>query len=80
MVTYQNWLTYISKRPDIRAPRWNITKHRPDAINHGYYFVSPYTYWQSIPDRLEYQPYQVGPHIYDGDGVIQNTASLFCNF
>ncbi|KAJ9495420.1 hypothetical protein H2202_009207 [Exophiala xenobiotica] len=55
-------------RPDIRAPRWNMTKHRPDAINPGYYFVSPYTYWQSIPDRLEYQPYQVGPHIYDGDG------------
>jgi len=64
-------LTCIFQRPDIRAPLWHVTKHEPSLITPGYWFVSPYAYWKNIPDRLEYTPYQVGPHIYDGNGVSQ---------
>ncbi|PNS14555.1 Isotrichodermin C-15 hydroxylase [Sphaceloma murrayae] len=59
--------SYVS-RPDIRAPLWKVTKHVPDLIAPGYWFVSPYDKWKSAPIRREYMPYQVGPHIYDGDG------------
>ncbi|EXJ87521.1 hypothetical protein A1O3_04481 [Capronia epimyces CBS 606.96] len=55
-------------RPDIRAPRFNVTKHRPKLIHPGYWFTGPYTTWDTAPERMEYQPFQVGPHIYDGDG------------
>jgi hypothetical protein len=57
------------QRPDLRAPKWNITKHKPELICPGYWFVTPYIDWWGAPARLEYTPYQVGPHIYDGDGV-----------
>ncbi|KAJ9616214.1 hypothetical protein H2204_013958, partial [Knufia peltigerae] len=67
-------------RPDIRAPRWNVTKHYPDLITPGYWFVAPYTNWVTVPDRLEYLPAQVGPHIYDGDGnLIWSGAALAHN-
>lgn len=62
-------LTRIIQRPDIRAPLWNITKHDPSLIAPGYWFVSPYTDFENLPDRLEYTPYQVGSHIYDQNGV-----------
>jgi hypothetical protein len=63
------------KEPDIRAPRWKVTKHQPNLINPGYWFVAPYSTWEPTPERLEYQPFQVGPHIYDGDGVSSSEQS-----
>ncbi|KIW18692.1 hypothetical protein PV08_02981 [Exophiala spinifera] len=72
-------LSFVS-RPDIRAPRWNVTKHHPDLITPGYWFVAPYTTWATVPDRLEFSPAQVGPHIYDGDGnLIWSGAALAHN-
>jgi len=47
----------------------NVKKHIPDQIAPGYWFFAPYGELGGIPDRLEYIPYQVGPMIYDGDGV-----------
>ena len=60
--------TFVT-RPDIRVPRMNVKKHIPDQIAPGYWFFAPYGELGGIPDRLEYIPYQVGPMIYDGDGV-----------
>ncbi|GAB7342192.1 hypothetical protein MBLNU457_g0444t1 [Dothideomycetes sp. NU457] len=67
-LSYDHDLASFVSRPDIRAPLWHVTKHGPSLIAPGYWFVTPYTDWNNLPDRLEYTPYQVGPHIYDGDG------------
>lgn len=61
-------LTRSVQRPDIRAPIYNVTKLASDQIAPGYWFVTPYTDLGAFPDRKEYTPNQVGPHIYDGDG------------
>ncbi|GAM82981.1 hypothetical protein ANO11243_009670 [Dothideomycetidae sp. 11243] len=69
-------LSFVS-RPDIRAPAWKVTKHKPESISPGYWFVAPYTKWPSKPFLIEYMPYQVGPHIYDGNGdLIWSGAGL----
>jgi len=49
-----------------------VTKYDPSQISAGYWFVAPYTDFKNLPDRSEYTPAQVGPHIYDGDGVCQS--------
>ncbi|KAK7888343.1 hypothetical protein LTR67_008689 [Exophiala xenobiotica] len=72
-------LSFIT-RPEIRAPRWNVTKHHPDLITPGYWFVGPYTNWATVPERSEYLPFQVGPHIYDGNGdLVWSGAGLAHN-
>lgn len=42
---------------------------RPDAIASGYWFVANYIDLESKPPDSAFQPYQIGPHIFDGDGV-----------
>ncbi|KAK5686752.1 hypothetical protein LTR17_026871 [Elasticomyces elasticus] len=51
-------------RPEIRAPRWNLTVHNHNLVSPGYWFVAPY---ERYDDPLN--PYGfVGPHIYDNAG------------
>jgi hypothetical protein len=65
------WLTQVVQRPDIKAPRMMVSKHRPDLISDGYWFATPYSHFdgQSRSRRNEFKPCQTGAHIYDGDGV-----------
>ncbi|KAG9778539.1 hypothetical protein HRR83_002747 [Exophiala dermatitidis] len=66
-------------RPDIRAPVFKVIKHQPKLINPGHWFVAPYTTWDTVPERTEYQPFQVGPHIYDGDGNLVWSGAALSN-
>ncbi|KAK1084542.1 hypothetical protein LTR33_002606 [Friedmanniomyces endolithicus] len=54
----------FKSRPDIRAPKWNITVHDEHKLSPGYWFVAPY---EKYVDDLDTYGW-VGPHIYDGDG------------
>ena len=57
------------KRPDIQAPRFNITQHEVAEITPGYWFVAPYADLLTRTPSSLFSPGQIGPHIYDGHGV-----------
>lgn len=70
------------QRPDIRAPRYSVRKHIPQAVTLGYWFVAPYTQLVSVlsSKRLEQFDYQVGAHIYDNDGqLVWSGAHMYDN-
>lgn len=58
------------KRPELKAPRYMVVKHHPEAIADGYWFVTPYTRLGLPPstEQKDYIPCMNGAHIYDGDG------------
>ena len=60
-------------RPDLLAPRWNITKHDEKALAPGYLFVAPYKKLE-ITKRGEAW---IGPHIYDMEGDLSKSTSIF---
>jgi hypothetical protein len=57
------------QRPDLRPPIFNVKVHVPAAISSGYWFVAPYANLDQAVKSDHYEPYQVGPHIYDQSGV-----------
>lgn len=60
-------------RPELRAPRYVVSKHHPvDQITDGYWFVAHYPslFDQEPSFRKEHVPCQTGPHIYDNDGQL----------
>ncbi|KAF7188537.1 hypothetical protein HII31_10199 [Pseudocercospora fuligena] len=60
-------------RPELRAPRYIVSKHHPaDHISAGYWFVAHYpSLFDAEPSfRKEHVPCQTGPHIYDNDGQL----------
>ncbi|CAI7592363.1 unnamed protein product [Penicillium manginii] len=63
---------YIQYRtlPKHRIIKWNITYHDRSAVAPGYWFTAPY--WSHGGDKSTNQwvPYQIGPHIFDQDGVL----------
>lgn len=59
-------------RPDLLAPRWNITIHDEKALAPGYYAVAPYKQL-SITKRGEAW---IGPHIYDQEGELGKSMVL----
>src|ERR1700722_987212 len=59
----------FAQRPDLRPPILNVTQYDPAAVSPGYWFVAPYGDILPAPSRWEYQPFEVGPHIYDNAGV-----------
>lgn len=64
-------------RPDILAPRWNITTYDPKALAPGYWFVGPYI---DIGSRERGEAW-LGPHIYDQTGeLVWSGAPLFDHF
>ncbi|KAF2218667.1 ASST-domain-containing protein [Elsinoe ampelina] len=63
-------LTSYVSRPDIRAPKWNITRHSTKKSSDGHWFVAPYGHFYTLWGRPEYSPCQVGPTIYDHDGEL----------
>ncbi|EME45855.1 hypothetical protein DOTSEDRAFT_127304 [Dothistroma septosporum NZE10] len=76
-------LHHFISRPDLTSPRYNVIKHHPEAITQGYWFVTPYAGLApqgAYLGRKEHSPYQIGPHIYDGDGnLVWNGASNYNN-
>ncbi|KAJ9254017.1 hypothetical protein DTO207G8_3878 [Paecilomyces variotii] len=72
-------LTFIT-RPEIRAPKFDITYHDRRLVTPGYWFVAPYTVLEMEPPTKKWMPCQVGPHIYDGDGnLVWSGSCLFEN-
>jgi hypothetical protein len=55
--------------PDVRALRWEITHHDRERQAPGYWFVAPYGQITAEPPTQKYHQYQVGPYIYDDNGV-----------
>lgn len=64
-------------RPDIDAPRWDLTIYNESALSPGYWFVAPY---QEVVQKRRGGNW-VGPHIYDQTGeLIWSGAPLFNGF
>ncbi|KAF7717970.1 Uncharacterized protein PECH_004672 [Penicillium ucsense] len=61
--------------PDVRALSFDITYHDRGRVAPGYWFVSPYLHIAPDQPTSLYEPYQVGPHIYDQDGQLIWTGS-----
>ncbi|KAJ5147868.1 hypothetical protein N7526_001220 [Penicillium atrosanguineum] len=62
---------YIQYRtlPDHRIVKWNITHYDRSAIAPGYLFTAPYWTHDGDAETDQWVPYQMGPHIFDQDGV-----------
>ncbi|BCR94111.1 uncharacterized protein AKAW2_11157A [Aspergillus luchuensis] len=56
--------------PEVRALKWEITHHDRDRAAPGYWFVAPYGMIDPESPTRKYLQYQVGPYIYDQDGVL----------
>jgi hypothetical protein len=40
-----------------------------ERVSPGYWFVAPYGQMEPENPTRRYEEYQIGPYIYDGDGV-----------
>ncbi|KAK5168454.1 uncharacterized protein LTR77_007024 [Saxophila tyrrhenica] len=70
----REFFTFVT-RPDIDAPRWDITIYDQDALAPGYFFVSTYEW---VEQKNEDTRAWIGPHIYDSTGeLIWSGAPLF---
>ncbi|KAJ9249766.1 hypothetical protein DTO207G8_6553 [Paecilomyces variotii] len=79
-ITTGNDLMSFVTRPDIKAPRYEVTIHDPDSMTSGYWFSAPYSVIDPEAPTRKWMPCQVGPHIYDGNGtLIWSGACLFEN-
>lgn len=64
-LNFAKHLTSFMTRPEIKAPLLDVTIYEPEKVSSGYWFLTPYgRRTPSIPNTC-----QVGPHIYDSDGV-----------
>jgi hypothetical protein len=59
-------------RPELKAPKYMVAKHHPEAIAPGYWFVTPYTRLgrPASTQQKDYIPCTTGAHIYDGEGEL----------
>lgn len=63
----------FAQRPDIEAPRWNVTVYEPDLVSPGYWFVETYDYldqWRSKGGLWN------APHIFDANGELVWSGSV----
>ncbi|KAJ6119498.1 hypothetical protein N7523_003778 [Penicillium sp. IBT 18751x] len=56
--------------PDYRIIKWNITHYDRSAVAPGYLFTAPYWTHDGDAETDQWVPYQMGPHIFDQDGVL----------
>ncbi|KAJ5782783.1 hypothetical protein N7457_004557 [Penicillium paradoxum] len=56
--------------PEVRALKWDIKHYDRERLAPGYWFVAPYGKIAPDEPTLKYQQYQVGPYIYDDNGVL----------
>ena len=66
-----NFFDFVT-RPDIGAPKWNITVYDDEALAPGYWFLAPYA-------NLEQTSFHNwnGPHIYDTNGDLVWSGATF---
>ncbi|KAJ5952436.1 uncharacterized protein N7479_010849 [Penicillium vulpinum] len=62
--------------PEVRALKWEIEYFDRDRLAPGYWFVAPYGQIRPDQPTMKYQQYQVGPYIYDDNGVLIWAGSL----
>lgn len=63
-------LTNARKRPEIRAPLFEMAVYEPEEVTPGYWFIAPYARIVQEKHPLNYyQACQTGPSIYDSNGV-----------
>jgi hypothetical protein len=55
--------------PEVRAPRFEVTHVDRDRQLPGYWFIAPYGQINPEEPTQKYMQYQVGPYIYDNEGV-----------
>jgi hypothetical protein len=70
----------IGQLPNHRAIKWNITYHDRSSVAPGYWFVAPYFVAESEPATNRWIPSQIGPHIFDQDGVCKVIHSRLSDF
>ncbi|KAJ6145306.1 hypothetical protein N7470_009201 [Penicillium chermesinum] len=56
--------------PEVRALKWEVTHYDRERQAPGYWFVAPYGQITPENPTQKYQQYQVGPYIYDNDGML----------
>ncbi|KAL4880025.1 ASST-domain-containing protein [Aspergillus karnatakaensis] len=61
--------------PKVRALKFDVSYTNRDAVAPGYWFVAPYGVIEPEEPTKQWMPYQVGPHIYDQDGILIWTGS-----
>ncbi|KAJ5902327.1 hypothetical protein N7495_002855 [Penicillium taxi] len=63
--------------PEVRALKWEITHLDREREAPGYWFVAPYgVIVPELPSK-KYSQFQVGPYIYDSDGMLIWAGSEF---
>lgn len=63
-------LTILSiQLPEVRALKFEITHVDRERQFPGYWFVAPYGQIDPETPTHKYEQYQIGPYIYDNDGV-----------
>ena len=64
-------------RPDIDAPKWDVTIYDNESLSPGYWFIAPY---QEVVQRKPGSGW-VGPHIYDSHGeLVWSGGPMFKGF
>lgn len=64
-------------RPDLDAPRWNLTLYDEAGISPGFWFLAPY---EEVEQATASDAWNA-PHIYDGNGdLIWSGAYLFSGY
>lgn len=59
----------IRQRPEIKPPKFDVKVYDKDKVSPGYWFVAPYAVIDPEAPSKKWSPCQVGPHIYDAEGV-----------
>ncbi|KAJ5756250.1 hypothetical protein N7533_005793 [Penicillium manginii] len=62
--------------PDVRAVKFDIEHLDRDRAAPGYWFVSPYLHIDPDGPTSVFEPFQIGPHIYDQEGRLVWTGSI----
>jgi hypothetical protein len=62
-------LIIFFQRPEIKAPKFNVTYYDREKTASGYWFVAPYSYIEMRDRSVGWTPCEIGPHIYDSEGV-----------
>ncbi|KAJ5201441.1 uncharacterized protein N7498_006104 [Penicillium cinerascens] len=56
--------------PEVRALKWEVNYHHRSRVAPGYWFFTPYSQIEPEQPTQKYQKYQIGPYIYDEDGML----------
>ena len=61
--------SFLLQLPNHLITKWSITYHDREAVAPGYWFTAPYWLHDGDRETNQWIPYQIGPHIFDQDGV-----------